>query len=231
MNCLHTLPVLAAVERQLAGEPVVFVGVHSPKFPTEGDAEMVRQAIRRHGVTHPVAVDTGFKVWREYAVRAWPTLVLVGPDGVVLGAASGEPDQGPLLSVLTETLQRYEDHLVRGPAAGARDLGLDAVDASGPPAGARDLGLDAVDASGPPAGAADPGLDAVDASGRSTAGCMSRIARSPPSAGLPAVRSRRSQVAICSTLATSTGSATRSACNTRWGSPPGQMEGYSSPTR
>ncbi len=106
---------LAAVERQLAGEPVVFIGVHSPKFPTEGDAEMVRQAIRRHGVTHPVVVDTGFTVWREYAVRAWPTLVLVGPDGAVLGAASGEPDHGPLLSVLTETLQKYEGQLVREP--------------------------------------------------------------------------------------------------------------------
>jgi hypothetical protein len=107
--------VLAAVEQRLAGEPVVVVGVHSPKFPTEGDAEMVRQALRRHGVTHPVVVDTNFKTWQAYAVRAWPTLVLVAPDGTVLGAASGEPDLSPLLSVLRGALRDHQDQLVHAP--------------------------------------------------------------------------------------------------------------------
>ncbi|MGH8910186.1 MAG: alkyl hydroperoxide reductase [Egibacteraceae bacterium] len=106
---------LAAVERRLAGEPVVVIGVHSPKFPTEGDARMVRQAVRRHGVTHPVVVDTEFRVWRAYAVRAWPTLVLVSPDGMILGASSGEPDRGPLYTVLWETLREHRDRLISSP--------------------------------------------------------------------------------------------------------------------
>lgn len=116
---MHTLPVLAAVERDLAGEPVVVIGVHSPKFPTEADDEMVRQALRRHGVTHPVVVDPGHRTWSQYAVRAWPTIVIVSPDGTVAGAASGEPDQAALLRVLREILdaQRTPPILVPLPLA------------------------------------------------------------------------------------------------------------------
>ncbi len=97
---------LAAVEQELADEPVVVVGVHSPKFPTEGDADLVREAVLRHGVTHPVVVDAGHRIWSEYGVRAWPTLVVVGADGVIVGAAGGEPDREPLLATLREILDR-----------------------------------------------------------------------------------------------------------------------------
>lgn len=105
---------LAAVERELAGEPVVVIGVHSPKFPTEADAEMVRQAIRRHGVTHPVVVDEGHDLWDRFGIRAWPTLVVVGPDGVIVGAASGEPDTRPLVELVRGILAEHRDRLASG---------------------------------------------------------------------------------------------------------------------
>ncbi len=106
---------LAAVEQDLADEPFVVVGVHSPKFPTEADAAMVLQAVRRHGVTHPVVVDAGHRIWDEFGVRAWPTLVVVGPDGVVVGAAGGEPDREPLLAALRQVLDAQRDLLRPGP--------------------------------------------------------------------------------------------------------------------
>jgi DNA-binding beta-propeller fold protein YncE len=107
--------VLAAAERELAEEPVLVIGVHSPKFPTEGDPELVRQAVRRHGVTHPVVVDTEYRIWDEYAVRAWPTLVFVRPDGTIFGSASGEPDREPLVAVLRGLLEEQPELLVRDP--------------------------------------------------------------------------------------------------------------------
>jgi DNA-binding beta-propeller fold protein YncE len=107
--------VLAAVERELADEPVVVIGVHSPKFPAEGDAALVRDAVRRHGVGHPVVVDTGHDMWSQYGIRAWPTLVIVGADGVIVGASSGEPDVGPLLATLRGVLDAQADLLVRAP--------------------------------------------------------------------------------------------------------------------
>ena len=82
---------LAALERELEGRPFVAIGVHSPKFPNERDEEMVREAVRRYGVTHPVVVDPGHAVWGEYGVRGWPTLVLIDAEGYVAAAGSGEP--------------------------------------------------------------------------------------------------------------------------------------------
>lgn len=102
---------LAAAERELAGEPVLFIGVHSPKFPTEGDPAMVRDAVRRHGVTHPVVVDPGYAIWSAYAVRAWPTLVFVRPDGTIHATASGEPDREPLVAVVRQLLDEQPDRL------------------------------------------------------------------------------------------------------------------------
>lgn len=106
---------LAAAEQEFAGEPVVVVGVHSPKFPAERDADLVRDAVRRHGVTHPVVVDPGHAIWDAYGVRAWPTLVFVRPDGTIRGTSSGEPDLGPLVTVVRAMLEEQTAALVRDP--------------------------------------------------------------------------------------------------------------------
>jgi len=91
INCLHTLPVLAALEERLRGEPGAFVGVHSAKYANEKDPAMVREALRRYGVHHPVVVDSDHRVWDDYAVSAWPTLVVVDSRGYILGQMAGEP--------------------------------------------------------------------------------------------------------------------------------------------
>jgi thiol-disulfide isomerase/thioredoxin len=105
INCLHTLHVLARLERKLAGEPVVFIGVHSPKFVNERDEVMVREAVRRHGVTHPVLLDSRHSAWRQYGIHSWPTLVLIDPLGRIAGQASGEPDEEPLEGVVVRILE------------------------------------------------------------------------------------------------------------------------------
>ena len=95
INCLHVIPTLKAVE-QAFPESLVVIGVHSPKFAAEKDPANLAQAIARYGIEHPVIHDPELELWRQYAVRAWPTLVFVSPDGKVLGQFSGEPDAGKL---------------------------------------------------------------------------------------------------------------------------------------
>jgi DNA-binding beta-propeller fold protein YncE len=97
--------VLAALERELEGEPFLVIGVHSPKFPNERDVEMVRQAVMRYGVTHPVVVDPGRAIWDEWGINAWPTLAIVNADGQIVAAGAGEPD----LDVLREAVQSLLD--------------------------------------------------------------------------------------------------------------------------
>ena len=66
------------------------VGVHSGKYTTERVTERIREATLRLGVMHPVVNDRQFRIWRSYAVNAWPTLVVVDPRGYVLGQHAGE---------------------------------------------------------------------------------------------------------------------------------------------
>jgi hypothetical protein len=71
-------------------DSVAVVGVHSGKYIAERDTVRIRDASIRLGATHPVLNDRQFRVWRAYAVRAWPTLVAIDPRGAVVGMSAGE---------------------------------------------------------------------------------------------------------------------------------------------
>lgn len=108
INCIHVLPTLAILEEAFP-EEVVVIGVHSPKFEAEKNSDNLRNAIARYGITHPVIQDTEHELWRQYAVRAWPTIVFLAPDGTVLGQTSGEPSRDKLLRFVADLLQQAAD--------------------------------------------------------------------------------------------------------------------------
>ncbi|MBD2760457.1 redoxin domain-containing protein [Yimella sp. cx-573] len=89
VNCLHVLDELRPLEQQFADE-LVIIGVHSPKFEHEGRPEAVEAAVERYGVHHPVLDDPELITWDAYTARAWPTLVVVDPEGYIAGSMSGE---------------------------------------------------------------------------------------------------------------------------------------------
>lgn len=66
------------------------VGVHSGKYTTERETAHIRDASIRLGAAHPTLNDRQFRVWRSYAVSAWPTLVAIDPRGYVVGMHAGE---------------------------------------------------------------------------------------------------------------------------------------------
>jgi sugar lactone lactonase YvrE len=80
---------LRELEERFAEELTV-IGVHSGKFIAERETSRIADAARRLGVMHPVVNDRQFRVWRSYAVRAWPTIVVIDPEGYVLGMHAGE---------------------------------------------------------------------------------------------------------------------------------------------
>lgn len=71
-------------------QDLAVIGVHSGKYIAERETVRIRDAAQRLAVAHPVVNDRQYRIWRSYAVRAWPTLVLVDPSGHVLGAHAGE---------------------------------------------------------------------------------------------------------------------------------------------
>lgn len=117
INCVHVVPDLAFLERKYAEEPFVVVGVHSAKFEDEGNLESVRHAMDRLGIRHPVVVDDDRAIWRTYGVRSWPSFVLVGSDGRVIGIASGEGQRGLLDGAIRDALEAGREN---GTLAGER---------------------------------------------------------------------------------------------------------------
>lgn len=69
---------------------LVIISVHSAKFPAEKLTGNIREAIMRHGLDHPVVNDLDFQLWQSYAVKAWPTIVVIDPQGKLVHTQSGE---------------------------------------------------------------------------------------------------------------------------------------------
>ncbi len=108
INCLRVVEELRPLEERF-GDRLVVIGVHSPKFPHESDHAAVERAVTRHRIKHPVLDDPDLETWQQYGVRAWPTLVVIDPDGYVVAMASGEGNGEALGGVIEHLLEGRTD--------------------------------------------------------------------------------------------------------------------------
>lgn len=116
INCLQTLPTLQKIEDAFKGLPLVVVGVHSPKFDEEEDAERLVDIVLDNRIAHPVASDAQMKVWRAWGVEAWPTVAVLDANGKALWAGAGEPDFEELSAVVRSAMReaRAKGTLAKG---------------------------------------------------------------------------------------------------------------------
>ncbi|MFE3375501.1 NHL domain-containing thioredoxin family protein [Streptomyces anulatus] len=110
VNCLHVLDELRELEEKHR-DTVVIIGVHSPKFVHEAEHRAVVDAVERYEVHHPVLDDPELATWKQYAVRAWPTLVVIDPEGYVVAQHAGE-GHAHAIEKLVEELEA--EHAAKG---------------------------------------------------------------------------------------------------------------------
>ncbi|GAP60889.1 NHL repeat-containing protein 2 [Arthrobacter sp. Hiyo1] len=107
INCLHVLDELRPLEEKYS-DILVTVGVHSPKFEHEADPVALASAVERYEIHHPVLDDPELATWKAYTARAWPTLVVVDPEGYIVAHLSGEGHADGLAVLLEELVAEHE---------------------------------------------------------------------------------------------------------------------------
>ena len=126
INWLRQLPYVRAWAERYAGHGLVTIGVHTPEFSFEHDAENVRRALAGMDVDYPIALDNGYAVWDAFANRYWPALYFVDAEGRIRHHRFGEGDYERSEVVIQDLLAE----------AGATDVGaaLAPVSGAGPEA-------------------------------------------------------------------------------------------------
>ncbi len=107
VNCLHIIPDLKRLEKKYAEELVV-IGVHSGKFERESTTAGIRRFVQRYEIIHPVVNDGKYRIWNDFDVRAWPTLVVIDPAGKLVGSVSGEGHYQLLDTIIGSLVNEFE---------------------------------------------------------------------------------------------------------------------------
>ncbi len=81
------------------------IGMHTPKFDAQRDADFVAKAVNRLGVRFPVASDTDAITWQHYGIRAWPAVAVLDAQGRLAEVIAGDQQR----DVLAERVARLLD--------------------------------------------------------------------------------------------------------------------------
>lgn len=101
INCMQIIPDLEYLEKKF-GNKLLIIGVHSAKFEGESGNSRILFAAKRFGLKHPVINDADFVIWKSYGVNAWPTQILLGPDGQEVARWSGEGHRSEIENAISK---------------------------------------------------------------------------------------------------------------------------------
>jgi thiol-disulfide isomerase/thioredoxin len=90
VNWLRQLPYVRAWAGKYAGHGLVVLGVHTPEFGFEHNADNVRRAVKDMRVDYPVAIDNDYAIWRAFDNHYWPALYFADAQGQIRHHHFGE---------------------------------------------------------------------------------------------------------------------------------------------
>ena len=110
INCIRTLPYLRAWDAEYRDDGLTIVGVHSPEFAFEKEADNVAEAVSENGIRYPVVQDNELGTWTAFANRYWPAKYLIDSEGEVryvhFGEGSYAETEAAIRSLLAEAGDR-----------------------------------------------------------------------------------------------------------------------------
>jgi cytochrome c biogenesis protein CcdA/thiol-disulfide isomerase/thioredoxin len=126
INCLRTLPYVKGWADKYKQAGLVVVGVHTPEFAFEKDPTNVRDAVKRLGVTYPVALDNNYAIWKAFNNEYWPAEYLIDAQGRIRAHMFGEGDDAAFEKLIQKVLAEYGASAVPTGTVQGMDNGIEA---------------------------------------------------------------------------------------------------------
>ena len=104
LNSVRAMPYIVAWSEHYRPAGLTTIGVHSPRHPFTTPTSAVEAGAARLGVSHPVAVDPEFRVWRDYGCDRWPSLFLWGQGGALQWFHFGEGEYAATEQAIQEVV-------------------------------------------------------------------------------------------------------------------------------
>ena len=104
INWLRQLPYVRAWAEKYSGHGLVVIGVHTPEFSFEHNADNVRRAVQEMRITYPVATDNNYGVWLAFGNQYWPALYFADAEGHIRHHHFGEGEYAQSEMVIQQLL-------------------------------------------------------------------------------------------------------------------------------
>ena len=90
INCHNSLPTLRAWYAKYQSQGFEIVGVHTPEFASDKDANALKASLKADGVTWAVFQDNLEQTWNAYNNRFWPAFYFIDRTGKIRASHAGE---------------------------------------------------------------------------------------------------------------------------------------------
>lgn len=90
INCIRTLPYVKQWYESYKNDDFTIIGIHTPEFAFEKSIANVENAVKRFGITYPVALDNDYQTWRAYNNHYWPAHYLIDQNGTIVKTHFGQ---------------------------------------------------------------------------------------------------------------------------------------------
>lgn len=113
VSSLNLLGELRQLERRLPGT-FVSVCVHTPRYASQQADAVVLKSAHRSRLRMAVANDNEWRAWKQFAIGAWPTALLIDANGGLAARMAGE---GRCQEIEDAIVQLREEQSLRGGVA------------------------------------------------------------------------------------------------------------------
>ena len=105
INCIRTLRYIKAWNEKYKDKGLVIIGVHTPEFEFEKNANNVEKALKDFKITYPVVQDNDYATWNSYENQYWPAKYLIDKNGKIRMTHFGEGEYDATEKKIQELLK------------------------------------------------------------------------------------------------------------------------------